>query len=153
MTTRQPPVQVEQDAERDDGRQDRAGQLHQAGADQVPDAFGVGHDARDEDAGLGRVEVADRQAHDVRFDVLAHVGDRALRGDAQHLRVARTTSPASTSVARAGGQRQLRQQVPVLLADHVVHQVLRRRRQHEAGQPVDDHQRRGRAPAACDASR
>ena len=68
-------------------RQDRAGQLHEAGADEIPDAFRVGHDARNQDAALRRVEVPDRQAHDVRFDVLAHVGDGALRGDAENLRV------------------------------------------------------------------
>ena len=89
----QPPVQVEQDAKRHDGGQDRAGQLHQARADQVPDAFGVGHDARDQDAALRRVEVADGQAHDVRFDVFAHVGDRALRGDAENLRVGERARP------------------------------------------------------------
>ena len=81
------PVQVDEDAERDGRGQNRAGQLHQAGADEIPDALGVGHDPRDQDAALGRVEVADRQAHHVRLDVLAHVGDRALRGDAENLRV------------------------------------------------------------------
>ena len=69
-----------------DGRDDAADQLHEAGADQVPDPLGVGHDARDEHAGLGRVEVADRQPRDVLLHRRAHVGDRPLRRDAQHLR-------------------------------------------------------------------
>ena len=125
--------------ERDDRGEHRAGQLHQAGADEIPDAFGVGHDARDQDAGLGRVEVADRQAHHVRLDVLAHLGDRALRGDAEHLRVGERRRRIDDG-RRAGGQRQRRQQFPVALLNHVVHQVLGRRRQHEAGQAIDEHQ-------------
>ena len=138
---RQLPVQVEEDAERDDRGEDRAGQLHQAGADQIPDAFGVGHDPRDQDAGLGRVEVADRQPHDVRLDVLAHLGDRALRGDAEHLRVGERRDRVDQSRRGADRQGERGQQVPVSLGDDVVHQVFRRRRQHEAGEPVDQHQR------------
>ena len=58
LIERELPVQIEQDGQRDDRRDDAADELHQAGADEVPDAFGVVHDARDQDAGLGRVEVA-----------------------------------------------------------------------------------------------
>ena len=83
---RQVPVQPEQHAEPDHRGDEAADQLHQAGADQVPDALGVAHDARHQHAGLRRVEVAHRQAHDVRLHALAHVGDRALRGDAEDLR-------------------------------------------------------------------
>ena len=54
----QPPVEIEQDAEREDRGDDAADELHEAGADQIADAFGVAHDARDQDAGLRRVEVA-----------------------------------------------------------------------------------------------
>ena len=82
---RQPPVQIEEIPERRDGRHDAAGELHQAGADEISDAFGVGHDARDEHAGLRRIEVADRQPRDVRLDAAAHVGDGALRGNAENL--------------------------------------------------------------------
>ena len=60
---------------------------------------------------------------------------------------------ASTMVAAADGHRQLRQQVPVLLADDVVHQVLGRRRQDEAGQAVDDHHRQAERRAGRGASR
>ncbi len=65
---REPPVQIEEDAERDHGGDDAAGELDEAGADEVADAFGVRHDARDQDAGLRRVEIADRQPGDVRLD-------------------------------------------------------------------------------------
>ncbi len=83
---RQVPVQPEQHAQPQHRGDEAADELHQARADEIPDAFGVGHDARDQHAGLRRVEVADRQAHDVRLDALAHVGDRALRRDAEDLR-------------------------------------------------------------------
>ena len=52
---------------------------------------------------------------------------------------------------RADRHRQLRQQLPVALGDHVVHQVFGRRGQHEAGEPVDQHQPQPeREPAAMD---
>ena len=141
------PVEVEEDDERHDRREDRAGQLHETRADQIADAFGVGHDARNQDAALGRVEVADRQAHDVRLDVLAHVGDRALRGDAQHLRVGERRDDVDDR-RRAGRHGQLRQQIP--LAAGVITssiRILGRGRQHEPGQPIDDHHRQADAEA------
>ena len=126
------------------------GQLHEAGADQVPDAFGVGHDPRDQDAALGRVEVADRQAHHVRLDVLAHVGDRALRGDAENLRV-RERAERVDDRRHADRHCELRQQVPVFLGDDIIHQVLCRPGKDEAGQAVDQHQREPeREPLAMD---
>ena len=75
----------------------------------------------------------------MRLDVLAHLGDRALRRDAEHLRV-RERGRRIDDRRRAGGHGELRQQLPMALLDHVVHQVLRRRRQHEAGEAVDEHQ-------------
>ena len=91
-------------------RDDAAGELHEAGADEVPDAFGVGHDARDQHAGLGRVEVADRQPRDVRLDAPPHVGDRALRGDAEDLRQ-RERRDRLDERRGAGRERQRHQQV------------------------------------------
>ena len=41
----QAPIEIEEDAEREHGRDNRARQLHDARADQVSDAFGVRHDA------------------------------------------------------------------------------------------------------------
>ena len=147
---RQLPVQVQQDAERQQGSDDRSGELHEPGADEVPDAFRVGHDARNQDAALRRVEVPNRQAHHVRLDVLAHLGDGALRRHAEHLGVGERRERVDRG-REAGGKRQLRQQIPVAFADHVVHQVFRRRRQHEAGQPVDQHQHEAeREPLAVD---
>ena len=55
---RQVPVQIEEVRQREERGDDAAGQLHEAGADEIPDAFGVGHDPRDQYAGLRRVEVA-----------------------------------------------------------------------------------------------
>ncbi len=82
---REAPVEIEQHAEADDGREQPANELHEAGADEVAQAFGVVHDARHQHAGLRRVEVAHRQAHDLGLNAAAHVGDGALGGDAQQL--------------------------------------------------------------------
>jgi hypothetical protein len=146
---RQPPVQVEQNAERDDRGDDAADELHEAGADEVPDAFGVAHDARNQDAGLRRVEISDRQARDVRLDAAAHVGDGALGGHAEHLRN-REGGDRLDDRRGAGDQRERQQQIRLVPADDVVYQVLRRRRQHHADEPVDEHQREAeREPASA----
>src|SRR6185503_16910269 len=136
---RQDPVQVEEVGEREERRHDAADQLDQAVADEIPDPFGVGHDPRDEDAGLGRIEVADRQARHVRLDAAPHVGDGALRGDAEHLRQRERRRRLHDRRA-AGRERQRHQQLGVALADHVVDQVLGAGRQDQAGDAVDHHQ-------------
>ena len=82
---RQLPVQIEQIGEREHGGDQAACELHQAVADEIPDALGVGHDPRDQDARLGGVEVAHRQPRDVGLDPAPHVGDRPLRRDAEDL--------------------------------------------------------------------
>ncbi len=133
------PVQIDQYAEGEDRRENRPGELHQPGADQIPDAFGVGHDARDEHAGLGRVEVADRQPHHVGFDLLAHLGDGALRRDAEHLRE-RERRHQFDERRSAGGHREAREQLPFAPEHDVVHQELRGRREDQTGEPVDHHQ-------------
>ena len=113
---RELPVQVEQHAERDDGGHQAPGQLHDAGADEVADAVRVVHDARNQDAGLRRIEIADRQARHVHLHALPHVGDRALRGDTEHLRQRERVS-ASTMVAapaaRASGTRRSARCLPI----------------------------------------
>ena len=50
-----------------------AGQLHEAGADEVPDALDVVHDPRDELAGLVGVVVGDRQPADVRLHLASRI--------------------------------------------------------------------------------
>ena len=130
-----------------------ANELHEAGADEIPDAFGVGHDARDQHAGLRRIEVANRQVHHARLHALAHVGDRALRGDAEDLRRAQTRSrperawphppPARSASADPIG--------PPLTTSSM--RYLDDAGQHEARQPADQHQRRARAPADGDGPR
>ena len=136
---REPPVQVKEDAERDDGGHDAAGELDEAGADDVADTLGVRHDPRDQDAGLGRVEIAYGEAGHVRFDPPAHVCDRTLRGNTQHLRQRERCNRLDDG-RRAGGERQRHQQVGPPLADDVVNQVLGRGRKDEADDPVDEHQ-------------
>ena len=136
----QDPVEVEEIRQREDGRDDAADELHEAVADEVPDALGVGHDPRDQDAGLGRVEVADRQARDVRLDAPPHVGDRLLRGHAEHLRQ-RERGDRLDERRGAAGEGQRHQQLRAVLPDDVVDQVFRAGRQDQAREAVHQHQR------------
>ena len=133
------PVDVDQDDEGDDRGDHRSGQLDDTGADEVPDAFRVGHDPRDEDAGFRRVEVADRQPHHVRLDVLAHFHDGALAGDAEDLRVRKRAGRVDDR-RKAHRHRQHRQQLPVLLGDDVVHQILGGQGGDQARRAADEHQ-------------
>ena len=133
------PVEVEQHAERDHGGHDPACELHQAGADQVPHSLGVGHDARDQDPGLGRVEVAHRQARDVGLHALAHLRDRALRGHPHHLRE-REGGQRLDQRGAPHHQRQRQEQIRLAFADHVVDQPLGRDRQREPREPAHEHE-------------
>ena len=67
-------------------RQQSADELDQAGADQVADAFDIGHDARDQRAGLVGVVVGDRQPADMLLHFLPQLGDQPLRRLRQQLR-------------------------------------------------------------------
>ncbi len=137
---RELPVEPEEDAEREHGGDESAAQLHETRADEIPDPFGVGHDARDEDAALRGVEVADGQPKHVLLHLLAHVGDRALGGDAHDLRQGERRRRLDER--RAGGrERERNEQVGALLSDDVVDEELRARREHQPREPVDEHER------------
>ena len=141
------PVQIEQHAERDDGRHEAARQLNDTDPDEIADAIGVVHDAGDQHAGLRRIEVTDGKARDVPLHALAHVRDGALRRHAEHLRQAKMTSRVDQR-GGGGGQRQRNQQVCPSLADDVVDEKFGRGGKDEAGKPVDEHQREAeRQPA------
>ena len=58
--------------------EDAADEVDDAGADEVADAFDVGHDAGDEGAGAVLVVEGDGQAADVLLDLHAELGDEAL---------------------------------------------------------------------------
>ena len=133
------PVEEHQPGEGDRGRHGPADELHQAGADQVADPFGVAHHARDELPGLGRVEGADRQADEVRLHGAAHLGDGALCRDAEDLRDAeRRGGLHHGGGANGGGQRP--EQRAVAAGDHDVDQLLRRPGEDEAGGAIDQHE-------------
>ena len=145
---REPPVQPEQHAHAEDGRDQATGELHESGADEVPDAVGVRHDARDEDAGLGGVEVAHRQPHHVRLHALAHVGDGALRRDAEDLREPERGDGLDHR-RRAGRQGERQQQVGAVIANNLVDQPLGGGRQDQAREPADEHQQQAEPEAAA----
>ena len=126
----QEPVEIEEIRERDERGDDAPRELDETGADEISNPFGVGHDARDEDAGLRRVEVPHRQTGDVRLDPAPHVGDRALRGDAKHLGE-REGRQRLHERRRAGRKGQWQQQIRPAVPDHVVDQEFRAGRQDE----------------------
>ncbi len=136
---RELPVEVEQHAQRNDGRHQTADQLHQPGTDEIPDSVGVVHDARNQDAGLGRIEVARRQPGDVPLQAHPHVGDGALRGDPEHLRQRKRRRGVNDGRG-AGRQRQRHEQIRPAAADDIVDEKLGAGGKDEAGQAVDEHQ-------------
>ena len=146
----QPPIEVDEDAERDDGREHAARELHEARADEIANAVRVVHHARDQHARLRRVEEPHGQPHDVRFDATAHVGDRLLGRDAKDLR-----EPEGRGRLHQRGPsrdpRELAQEVDAALADDVIDQELGERRQHESGARVDEHQHEPERRAASGA--
>ena len=75
----------------------------------------------------------------MRFDVLAHFRDRALRRDSQDLGVQERGHGANDR-CETRGKGEPGQQFPMLLRDDVVNEILRRRREHQIRQPADDHQ-------------
>ena len=90
----------------------------------------------------------DRQPRDVRFHPPAHLGDRALGRHAEHLgqRKRRHRLHQRRGARR---HRQRDQEVGAALADDVVNQVLGKRRQHESGETIDQHQRQADAEPAA----
>jgi len=62
------------------GGEQSAAQLDQPGADQIAHTFDVGHDARDESAGLVGVVIGNRQPSDVRLHLAAKFSDGPLPG-------------------------------------------------------------------------
>ena len=61
-------VQIEEDAEGEDRRDQAAEDLDEAGAHEVADALGVGHDPGEQGAGLGLVEIGDGEPAHVPLD-------------------------------------------------------------------------------------
>ena len=120
---RQLPVEIKENADSDDRREDTADQLHEPGPHQVPDALGIAHDARQQHAGLRRIEVADWQPHDVRLDPFPHVSNGALRRHAEYLGIQERRDRLHRRCDAAGnGNRQ--QQLVAALGQHFVDDEL-----------------------------
>ena len=136
---RQVPVQIEEIRERGDGRDDATHELYETRSDQIPDAFRVGHDAGDQNARLGRIEIADRQPRHVCLDPPAHLGDGSLRGHAEHLRE-RERRHRPHERRKAGDQSERHQHLRPLLPDDVVDEKFGGCRQHEPRGAIDEHE-------------
>ena len=119
----EPPIQIEEHAQRQHRRDESPGHLHQSRADEIADAVCVVHDARDQDARLRGIEISNRQPRDVRLHAAAHVGNGLLRGHAQHLGQGKRRGGVNQR-GRAHRQRQRHEQVAATMADHFVDEVL-----------------------------
>ena len=114
-------------------------ELHQSGADEVAHAFDVGHDARDQHAGLVGIVVRDRQPADMFLHFAAQFRDQALRFLREQL--GQRKGGGALDHGRGEHRQDERLQQPDLaMADDVVDQVTRRGRQHQPGGAVDQHQ-------------
>ena len=141
-------AEVEEDREREDRRQQAPGELDQAGADQVADAFRVGHDPRQQDSRLGLVEEGDLETADVRLDAAPHLGDGALGGLPEHL--GQRIPGDRLDQGRAGGREHERhEQLAPVLSDDVVQQDLGQAGKHQAGEPGDGQQAEPQGQAAA----
>ena len=145
---RHAPVEIEEHPEADDGGEQSSGELDEARSNQIPDALGVRHDARDQHAGLGGVEIGNRQVKHVRLDVLSHVGDRPLRGDAHDLGQ-RVSSDGLNDDSSCGGDCEGHEELGAVLSDDVIDEILGARRKDEPGEAIHQHQREadGERPA------
>ena len=77
----------------------------------------------------------------------SHIGNRALRGNAQHLREREPRDGVNEGRA-ASRKCQRDQQVGAPVADHVVDQELGCRGKHETCKPVDEHENEAQRQAA-----
>ena len=68
-----------------DGGEQAADELDQAGADKVAHALDIGHDAGDKRAGAVFVVVGDGEQADVALDLAAHLGNETLAGFGEQL--------------------------------------------------------------------
>ena len=128
---------AEENGQGEDGGEQAAEEIDQAGTDEVAQAFDVVHDAGDELAGLVLVEVGHGQAADVDLDFAAHVGDDALGGFGQNLADGKGTGGLDDGGGNYGGH-QRHQHFVIPFADDVIDQVLGGGRQDEAGTPGND---------------
>ena len=92
-------------------REDAAGELHETGPNQVPQALDVAHDAGDKHARLRRVVIGHGEPPHVFLDLPAQLGDEPLRLFREQLR-----------------QREIRNALNGRRAEHYQHQRYQQRR-------------------------
>ena len=116
---------LDEDGEGKQSREEAAHKLHHARADEVPQAFYVTHDPRDERPGLGRVVEGDGQASHVRLHLAPEIGDQPLRLLRQELREGEGGNPLDRC-RPDHCQNERDQHLEMALLDDVVDQVPRR---------------------------
>ena len=131
--------------EGEDRGEDAADEVDQAGADEVADAFDVGHDAGDEGAGAVLVVEGDGQAADVLLDLHAQLGDQALACLGEQLR-----ERVGGDALNDGGEQRRRRRSRGAGRSWCSYMTLSMRwlgrgGQDEAADAVDDHQQEAAA--------
>ena len=124
-----------------------ADELDQAGADEIADALDVAHDARNQDAGFVGVVKGDRQTADVGLHLTAQVGDHFLRGFREELGQSERGEALNDGGAK-DAQNDGSQQLDLLLADDIVHEILCGGWQDQSGDPVDGHEQEAQSQQA-----
>jgi hypothetical protein len=76
----------------------------------------------------------------VRLNILSHVQDRSLGGNADDLRK-RVSGSGLNENGSSRSKRQGNEQLDPVFAEDVVNQVLRARGQYKTGEPIDEHER------------
>ena len=140
-------------AEREHGGDDAAGELHEPGADEVADAFGVVHDRARSARRSASCRSSGPAAASRALDAAPHVGDRALRGDAEDLRQRERRSRPGRASPPPTAQRERRQQLdaPLPMTSSIRNfDVAGRTRPASA---ADEHQRQARATGGRGAPR
>ena len=142
-------LRVDEVAEGEDGREDAAAEVDDAGSHEVADAFDVGHDAGDEGSGAVLVVEGDGEAADVGLDLGAEFGDEALPS----LREKLGKDEAADTLDDGGeddDSDDLRQEREVVLRHDAIDEVLGRGGEDETACAVDDHDEEaaGEEPAA-----
>lgn len=128
---------AEEDGEGEQGGEEAAGELDEAGADEIADAFDVVHDAGDELAGFVAVEVDDGEAADVGLDFAAEFGDEFLGGFGEQV-----GEPEAGDALEGGGAEHGEddggEEFDALFAEDIVDEEFGGGGQDEAGGAADD---------------
>ncbi len=133
-------AELDEIAEGEECGEDSAEEVDDSGADEIADAFDVGHDASDEGAGAVGVVEGYWEPADVSLDLHAQLGDEALTFFGKKL-----GERVGGDALNDGGEKNRAddpgEQCEVLAVHDLVDKGLGRGRKDEAAGAIDDHQK------------